>query len=101
LQAARISCGVDDVEGRHLLDGVHVDLFVAGVDAAADVHPGAVVSRVGTPAVHGLALAALAEGRAPGGLGAGDLDLVARELHHAVGLGAVGAGLGDQVDGRL
>ena len=62
---------------------------------------GPVVGRVGASAVHGLALAALAEGRARGSLRAGEQDLVARELHHAVGLGAVGAGLGEEVDGRL
>ena len=92
---------VDDVEGRHLLDGVHVDLLVGGVDAAADMHPRAVVRGVWAAAVHGVALAALTERGALGALPAGQQDLVARELHHAVGLRAVGAGLGQQVHGRL
>ena len=92
---------VDDVKRRHLLDGVHEDLFVGRVDAAADVHPRAIVGRVGPATAHDLALAALAEGRLGRALRAGREDLVAAELHHAVGLGTVGAGFGEQVDGRL
>ena len=92
---------VDDVVGRHLLDGVDEHALVGGVDAAADVHPRAVVRGVGATAVHGVALATLAERGGLGALTVGDLDLLARELHHAVGLGAVRAGLGDQVDGGL
>ena len=65
------------------------------------MHPGTVVGGVGAPAAHDLALAALAEGRLARALAAGGEDLVASELHHAVGLGAVRAGLGEQVDGRL
>ena len=91
---------VDDVERGHLLDGVEVDLLVGRVDAAAHVHPGAVVRGVRAAALHALALAALAEAGLGGALAACRHDLVARELHDAVGLGAVGAGFGEQVDGR-
>ena len=92
---------VDDAKRRHLLDGVDEDLFVGGVDAAADVHPGPVVGGVGAPAAHDLALATFAEGRLARALGAGQQDLLTRELHHAVGLRTVGAGLGEKVDGGL
>jgi hypothetical protein len=91
---------VDDRVRGHHLDRVEIDLLVSGVDATANMHPGAIVGRIGATTIHCLAFAPLTEGGRGGALLGGDEDLFLRKLHDAVRLGAIRTGLGEQVHGR-